>query len=131
MLAKVPYTPAEIAAAVEEMADELSLLPEAPPAPPTPRTPNATSVPPVPPIEEVERQPRRRKTSNLRYLDQRITEDGLDGIERIGVARPGYRIIGIRQQAFVGRPSRFVVLTQRQRVRRRKANGKTNGGSDA
>jgi hypothetical protein len=98
----------------------------APEAAPTPEGPGAA--PPPPPIVEVEKQPRRRKQSNLRYLDQHVLEDGINWIERIAIARHGYRIIGIRHRTCAGHPGRFVVMTQKIR-RRRKANGKNGGGN--
>jgi hypothetical protein len=103
------------------MADEM-LPPERPPAPPTMGGPAE----PPPPIEEHERQYRRRRQSNLKYIDEHIYEDGIDWIERVAIARPGYRIVGVRHRTAAGHRGRFVVLTQKIR-RRRKANG--NGGS--
>jgi hypothetical protein len=128
MLAKAP-TAADVDAVIGAVAEELSL------APPTERPPERpASVPPLPPIEEYEKQPRRRKKSNLRTLVQRVTEeDGVEWIERLAIARPGYRIIGIRHRTCAGHPQQFVVHTQRIRRIRRKANGKANGngGSNA
>jgi hypothetical protein len=115
---KAPITPAEIARAVAELSGELSEEQQPPKA--------GGPTEPPPPIEEHERQPRRRKQSNLRYIDEYIHEDGIDWIERVAIARPGYRIVGVRHRTAAGRRGRFVVLTQKVR-RRRKANG--NGGS--
>jgi hypothetical protein len=118
-----------LAAAIDATAEEISNnewwlgKPEEPA--PTPEGPGAA--PPPPPIEERERQPRRRKQSNLRYLDERVHENGIDWNERVAIARPGYRIVGIRHRTCAGRPGRFVVLTQKIRRGRRKANGGTNG----
>jgi hypothetical protein len=114
-----------IGAVAEEMSNDWWLPPEEPA--PTPEAPTTNIPPPVPPIEERERQPRRRKQSNLRYLDERVHEGGVDWNERVAIARPGYKIVGIRHRTCAGHPGRFVVLTQKIRRGRRKANGGTNG----
>jgi hypothetical protein len=121
MLARkeAPYTPGAISRAVEDVAGELreELLPTA-----------GGPTEPPPPIEEHERQPRRRRQSNLKYIDEHIHEDGIDWVERVAIARPGYKIVGIRHRTAAGRRGRFVVLTQKIR-RRRKGNG--NGARHA
>ena len=121
MLARkeAPYTPGAISRAVEDVAGELreELLPTA-----------GGPTEPPPPIEEHERQPRRRRQSNLKYIDERIHEDGIDWVERVAIARPGYKIVGIRHRTAAGRRGKFVVLTQKVR-RRRKGNG--NGARHA
>jgi hypothetical protein len=115
MLAKgAPFTPSEISRAIEEMAE--------PPAPPAAGGPTEP-----PPIEERERPYRRRRQSNLKYIDERIHEGGVDWIERVAIARPGYRIVGVRHRTAAGHRGRFVVLTQKVRRRRKATNG--NGGS--
>jgi hypothetical protein len=119
MLAKTaPYTPAEIARAIEELTGELTEEQIAA---------IMGNAPPVPPIEEAERQPRRRKRSRLRYLDQVVHIDGEAWTETIAVPAPGFKIAGIRRQTCPGHRGRFVILTQRI-PRRRKGNGK-NGAS--
>jgi hypothetical protein len=126
--AKAPFTPAEIVAAIDELADEM--LPREEPSPPPPaRTDGPGSEPPLQPIEESEHQPRRRKQSNLRYLDQHIHEDGIDWIERIAVARPGYRIKALRRRTRVGHNDQiWHIHTERIRRKRRvNGNGGTNG----
>jgi hypothetical protein len=110
MLAKSPsLTDDEIEAALGTMVGEL--LPATPDGPPR-----------LPPIEEFEHQPRRRKQSNLRYLDQRFEEDGTVWLETIAIARPGYKIIGVRRRTCAGHAPRWIVLTKPIR-RRRKTNG--------
>jgi hypothetical protein len=115
-----------IGAVAEEMSNDLRLLPEEPPEGPT------TNIsPPVPPIEEKEHIPRRRKKSNLRYLEQHVTEDGVDWLETIAIARPGYKIKCVRRQTSAGHPARWHIHTESmRRRRRRKANGKINGATN-
>jgi hypothetical protein len=117
-----------LAAAIDATAEELSnewLTPEEPPAPEVP-----TNIsPPVPPISEKEHIPRRRKKSNLRYLEQHVTEDGIDWLETIAIARPGYRIKCVRRQTSAGHPARWHIHTESvRRRRRRKSNG--HGGTN-
>jgi hypothetical protein len=120
MLARFPFTADEIETAIDGVLDEMS-----PPAPTT----GGPAEPPLPPIEH-EHQPRRRKPSNLRYLDQHIHEDGVDWIERIAVARPGYRIKALRRRTRIGHNDQLWHIHTERIRRRRKANGK-NGGTNA
>jgi hypothetical protein len=81
----------------------------------------ASDGPPKPPIEVTERQPRRRKHSNLRYYDEHLLEGGIDWTERVAIACPGYRIVGIKHRTSPGHRGRFTVLTRRI---------ETNGGGN-
>ena len=120
-----PFTPAEIAAAAAELADELS-----PPAPPTPEEP--TSIPPIPPIEESEHQWRRRKKSNLRQQLRTVWRDGRQWQELIARARPGFQIISVHRLIADDDPERRVTVeieTMRRRARPRKLNGNGNGAN--
>jgi hypothetical protein len=134
MLAKsAPFTPSEISRAVEEMSDdevaEMMLPHGRPPAPPTAGGP--TEPPRPPSIEEDERRrqpPRRKRYRYLDYYDEYINEDGIDWVERVAIAKPGRRIVGIRHRISRGRHGRFTVLTEPIH-RNRKGNG--NGGSNA
>jgi hypothetical protein len=91
-------------------------------------SPEGPGEPPLPPLEEAERQPRRRKKSNLRYLRQSISEDGIDWIETIAVARPGYRIVQVKRRVALddGRRQLIVVC---QRIRRPAISKKGNGNN--
>jgi hypothetical protein len=103
--------------AINAVADSLLPTPEGPGSEP----------PELPPIEEVERQPRRRKTSNLRYLGHKIhNEQGDEWLETIAFARPGFRITQVKRRTTPdGRREHFVVVTQR--LKRTTISKKGNG----
>jgi hypothetical protein len=125
MLAKAPLSPSELSRAIEEMSDdemaEMMLPRGKPPGPPTAGGPAQPPGPPI--VEERERQPRRRRQSNLKYIDELIEEGGVVWTERVAIARPGYRIVGIRHRTAAGRRGKFVVLTQKIQRKRKAMNG--------
>jgi hypothetical protein len=56
-----------------------------------PQPPAPVQRPPAPPvINEQEREPRKRKPSNIKYLDRRLPDNRL---ERVASAKPGHRIV--------------------------------------
>jgi hypothetical protein len=91
------------------------------------RAPADTEPPVVPPIEEAER-PRRRKASRLRYVDHKITADGVVHIETIAVAAPGFKICQVKRHTNVDTgQQRFVIVTAPVKKPRAKPEQKDEG----